>query len=85
MIREFAPDVDLAHAAVLPGYLAGLPYPEIADQLGLSPHTVHAYARCLRRAFGVGSRVELLALAISSAVHPVEPARSSGTSKLQAS
>jgi DNA-binding CsgD family transcriptional regulator len=38
---------------------------EIAWDLGISPHTVHEYAKALHRHFGVRSRGELLALAVS--------------------
>ncbi len=34
---------------------------EVARQLGVSPHTVHAHVRQIYRAFGVHSRAELLA------------------------
>ena len=41
--------------------LAGHSEKEAAQQLGLSPHTVHVYVKELYRRFGVSSRAELLA------------------------
>ena len=46
----------------LDGLLAGLSEKEIADQMGLSPHTVHQYVKELHRRYGVRSRGELMAL-----------------------
>ncbi|APR81325.1 Transcriptional regulator, LuxR family protein [Minicystis rosea] len=41
--------------------LRGLSEKQVAAELGLSPHTVHEYARTLYRRFGVTSRAELFA------------------------
>jgi DNA-binding CsgD family transcriptional regulator len=46
---------------VLRRLLAGDAEKQVALKLGLSPHTVHAYAKTLYRTFGVNSRGELLA------------------------
>src|SRR5579872_1639193 len=40
---------------------AGNTEKQVAQKLGLSPHTVHAYTKALYRTFGVSSRGELLA------------------------
>ena len=40
--------------------LAGRSEKEIANQLGLSPHTVHVYVRTIYRRYRVSSRAELL-------------------------
>jgi pSer/pThr/pTyr-binding forkhead associated (FHA) protein len=44
--------------------LIGLPEQEVADRLKLSPHTVHNHTRAIYVAFGVHSRIELIALRI---------------------
>ena len=36
---------------------------QIADRLGISPHTTHQYVKALFRRFGVSSRAELMAKA----------------------
>lgn len=47
--------------------LRGLSEKEIADQLGLSHHTVHEYVKELYKRYGVGSRAELMARCLASA------------------
>jgi hypothetical protein len=39
---------------------------QVADDLHLSPHTVHEYVKALYRHFGVQSRSELLALCLAN-------------------
>jgi DNA-binding NarL/FixJ family response regulator len=51
---------------VLHHLLAGDAEKQVAQKLGLSPHTVHAYTKALYRAFDVNSRGELLALFVVS-------------------
>jgi DNA-binding CsgD family transcriptional regulator len=45
--------------------LAGLGDKEIADRLGISPHTVNHYTKTIYRHFGVGSRATLIARHLS--------------------
>jgi DNA-binding CsgD family transcriptional regulator len=45
----------------LRGFARGLSEKQLADELGISPHTAHDYAKALYRHFGVQSRSELLA------------------------
>lgn len=40
----------------------GLSHKEIADRLGISPHTEHDYVKALYRIFGIKSRAELIKL-----------------------
>jgi pSer/pThr/pTyr-binding forkhead associated (FHA) protein len=42
--------------------VGGLPEKMIANQLGLSPHTVHSHTRTIFRSFGVHSRTQLITL-----------------------
>jgi DNA-binding CsgD family transcriptional regulator len=51
---------------VLQHLLTGDAEKQVAQKLGLSPHTVHAYTKALYRAFDVNSRGELLALFVVS-------------------
>ncbi len=39
----------------------GLGEKQVADELGVSPHTVHEYVKALYRRLGVTSRAELFA------------------------
>jgi DNA-binding CsgD family transcriptional regulator len=45
--------------------LAGLGDKEIADRLGISPHTVNHYTKAIYRRFGVRSRATLIARHVS--------------------
>jgi DNA-binding NarL/FixJ family response regulator len=47
---------------VLDGLKAGYSEKHIAEELGISPHTVHVHVKALYRRFGVRSRGELLSL-----------------------
>jgi len=51
---------------VLSGLAKGLSEKQLADRLGISPHTVHDHVKALYRQLGVSSRGELLALALSA-------------------
>jgi DNA-binding CsgD family transcriptional regulator len=54
------------HRRVLEMYLLGLSEKEAADRLGLTFESVHTYTRELYRKLGVGSRAQLLTLALRS-------------------
>jgi DNA-binding CsgD family transcriptional regulator len=41
--------------------MTGASEKQIANQLGLSPHTTHHYVKTLYRRFGVSSRAEFMA------------------------
>jgi DNA-binding CsgD family transcriptional regulator len=55
---------------VLEQLLSGQSEKEIADRLALSPYTVHDYVKDVYRAFGVGSRAQLLARFIEPQTRP---------------
>ncbi|MEM8876016.1 MAG: LuxR C-terminal-related transcriptional regulator [Planctomycetota bacterium] len=65
--------LDLAYARLLHLFLTGMTETEIADAAYLSPHTIHAYGKQIRQAFGVSSRTELLALALKVAIRMQPP------------
>lgn len=46
---------------VLDCLVAGLTGPQTAEKLGISVHSVHAYAAILRERFNAGSTVEVVA------------------------
>lgn len=48
----------------LDGLLSGLPHKQIAERLGLSPHTVHTYVKNVYKRYQVSSQAELMALFI---------------------
>ncbi len=51
---------------ILDGLLSGEGEKQLAQELGLSVHTVHSYIRRLYRRFGVSSRAELFAVCYSA-------------------
>jgi DNA-binding CsgD family transcriptional regulator len=53
-------------ADTLRGLARGRSEKQVADDLHLSPHTVHEYVKALYRHFGVQSRSELLALCLAN-------------------
>jgi DNA-binding NarL/FixJ family response regulator len=61
--QNHSPKVRLTprQVAVLVRLLQGLPLPEIAGQLGISPFTVRGHMKALFRSFRVGSRPQLMA------------------------
>ena len=56
-----APRLTGRQRQVLSGLAAGASEKELADQLGLSTHTLHDHVKAVHRAYGVRSRGELLA------------------------
>jgi len=58
---------------VLRQLLAGDAEKQVALKLGLSPHTVHQYAKLLHRHFRVSSRAELLSQFIRPTAHILPP------------
>jgi DNA-binding CsgD family transcriptional regulator len=56
-----AADLAPRHQKVLSHLLAGGSEKALADQLGLSRHTIHEYVRAIYRKFNVNSRSELMA------------------------
>ncbi|MEM8875154.1 MAG: LuxR C-terminal-related transcriptional regulator [Planctomycetota bacterium] len=66
---------------VLPYFLSGLSDRDIAKAVNRSPHTVHAYAKTIFRAFDVNSRSQLLAVAIRHLLEAQQIAESEGGSK----
>jgi DNA-binding CsgD family transcriptional regulator len=58
-----APDVELSprERETLAILMTGAPEKQIADRLGISPHTVHHYIKVVYRKLGVTSRAELMA------------------------
>jgi DNA-binding CsgD family transcriptional regulator len=59
--RRPLPHLTRRQQQVLDHLAAGASEKELADQLGLSNHTVHDHVKAVHRAFGVRSRGELLA------------------------
>jgi DNA-binding CsgD family transcriptional regulator len=57
----------------LQGLLAGRSEKEVADQMAISPHTVHDYVKALHAKFGVRSRGELLAVASARGLRSRQP------------
>jgi DNA-binding CsgD family transcriptional regulator len=57
-----SPSLSDSERAVLTLALEGLSEKQIALKLRRSPHTVHTHLRLIYRAYGVGSRAELLLL-----------------------
>jgi DNA-binding NarL/FixJ family response regulator len=49
---------------MLDALMTGASEKQIADQLGISPHTAHQYVKAVFRRFGVTSRAELMAKAL---------------------
>jgi len=65
---------------VLRQLLAGDAEKQVALKLGLSPHTVHQYAKLLHRHFKVSSRAELLLLFLSE--HSTSPSAPAAEDKM---
>lgn len=61
LLRGLAPRL----GETLRGLARGRSEKQVADDLHLSPHTVHGYVKALYRHFGVQSRSELLALCLA--------------------
>lgn len=59
--RLLAADLSPRHRQMLDAVMTGASEKQIADKLGISPHTAHQYIKELFRHFGVTSRPELMA------------------------